>query len=182
MAALGFLAPNLGQQHHPRACPCPASIPADLRWYPGKALVASASFRPGDGQLWSGWKHMAKKGQLLIHSSCGKVQADGRGTKVQNHITSCFPTLPTSLLQHPGEQPAATQPGEPASGQGTLRAALQYRIRHAQPYQLDQGTGFRGGDPSSPAQHLGVANKAAPSSSQAIISPPWYFHPHIRRL
>lgn len=82
-AALGFLALNLGRQHHPQhATPLPSPQTS------GGTQVASASFPPGDGQLWPGWKHMGKKRRLLIHSSCGKAEADGRGTKVQTHVTS----------------------------------------------------------------------------------------------
>lgn len=173
MTVLGFLAPNLG------ACP-PRCHPRRARVVPregaGWPPPASDQAMVSSGQDGSTWK---KKGQLLIHSSCRTVEADGEGTKAQNHITSGSPALPASLLQHPGEQPMATQPGEPASGPGAPRAALRSRLRHAQPYQ---GTGFRGGDPSSPAWCLSVPSKATPSSSQAIISPARYFHPHVCRL
>lgn len=103
---------------------------------------------------------------------CGKAQADGGGTQPPSPAPP--PALPTSLLQHPGEQHEARQPGEPARGQGTVRAALGCGI---QPHQWDRHTGFGGGDPNFP-----LGSKATPSRSQAIKSPAWYFHPHVHHL
>lgn len=94
-----FLTPNLGQQHHPRACPYPASIPADGGWYPGKAPVASATFRPGDGQLWPGWKHVGKIGAafnpLFLQEGRSRWLRDQSATPRQRLLPSP-PRIPAS--------------------------------------------------------------------------------------